>query len=455
MYAANDESIINASVEFDEKTLQPTYKLLLGLAGASSGIEIARRFGITQPVIDAARENLDISAQEAENYLKKLQTETKIATDLRLALEEEREAVAMKYAGLENEAVKKEKARQKEFEGELANAIDEFDRQSKAFMQTIEDKTLKNKLEKERMTRKAELNRAVMSKVQSPRSKFGGGESVSVPGAIATGDLTVGSRVITSFGNIGTIEKMDKEVAEVLVGGMRLREKLANLQLAEPPASRRTERGSKIHTARTRRFHLPRHRRPRHPGRTQPHRQNHRRRRIRDRPLPRRSLHVIPPPRPHHPRLRHRRAKKLRPSLPKRPSTRRKVRLRPVRSGRKWCDDRGVKIVVMRIKTLILFLLLLSVFRSTFSQDEAKAQLVDEFGVTNCDDILARVDNFFLILHNSSEKPHGVFSITGSSTELVKMLNVEQTLRVAVLQRRYDPKSVTISRSGSDKPLTV
>ena len=45
--------------------------------------------------------------------------------------------------------------------------------------------------------------------------------------------LSIGSRVVTSFGNIGTIEKMDKEVAEVLVGGMRLREKIANLRIAE------------------------------------------------------------------------------------------------------------------------------------------------------------------------------------------------------------------------------
>jgi DNA mismatch repair protein MutS2 len=45
--------------------------------------------------------------------------------------------------------------------------------------------------------------------------------------------IAVGSKVITSFGNIGTVEKMDKEVAEVLVGGMRLREKIANLRLAE------------------------------------------------------------------------------------------------------------------------------------------------------------------------------------------------------------------------------
>ncbi|MGB5014586.1 MAG: hypothetical protein WBO68_11230, partial [Pyrinomonadaceae bacterium] len=186
MYAANDPSIINASVEFDEKTLQPTYKLLLGLAGASSGIEIARRFGIDKTVIDVARQNLDVSAQEAENYLKKLQTETKIATDLRIALEEEREAVAMKYAGLEVEAVKKEKARQKEFEGELANAIDEFDRQSKAFIKTIEDKALRNRLDKERMTRKAELNRAVMSKVQGPKSKvIGNSGSPPYQGGVA------------------------------------------------------------------------------------------------------------------------------------------------------------------------------------------------------------------------------------------------------------------------------
>ncbi|HRI04156.1 MAG TPA: endonuclease MutS2 [Pyrinomonadaceae bacterium] len=247
MYAANDESVINASVEFDEKTLQPTYKLLIGLAGASSGIEIARRFGIDQTVIENARENLDISAQEAENYLKKLQTETKIATDLRLALEEEREAVALKYGSLEVEAVKKEKARQKEFEGELANAIDEFDRQSKAFMQTLTDKALKNKLDKERLSRKAELNRVMVSKVgkksepgaiatrlRNPPPYEGGVAAASADGVV----LSVGSKVITSFGNIGTVERIDGDIAQVLVGSIHLRENLTDLQPAgsEPGA---------------------------------------------------------------------------------------------------------------------------------------------------------------------------------------------------------------------------
>ena len=245
IYAANDEHVINASVEFDEKTLQPTYRLLMGLAGASSGIEIARRFGILPEVIGEARENLDVSAQDAEAYLRKLQTETKQAEDLRIALEEEREAVAMKYAGLEIEAGKKEKARQKEFENTLAETVESFDRQSAAFLKTIEDKALRNKLDKERAARKAELNRAVVSKLsdagtgrRGDAATAGAGDGRSVPPAVAGGSetgvpLSVGSRVVTSLGTVGTVEKIDKENAEVLVGKIRLREKVANLRLAE------------------------------------------------------------------------------------------------------------------------------------------------------------------------------------------------------------------------------
>jgi DNA mismatch repair protein MutS2 len=69
---------------------------------------------------------------------------------------------------------------------------------------------------------------------------------LSEPGAVATGALTVGSKVITSFGNVGTVEKMDKEVAEVLVGGMRLREKISNLRPAEGAANAAEARADKL-----------------------------------------------------------------------------------------------------------------------------------------------------------------------------------------------------------------
>jgi len=254
IYAANDENVINASVEFNEKTLQPTYKLLVGLAGASSGIEIARRFGIRDDVIAVARQNLDISAREAENYLRKLQDETRQAQDLRVALEEEREATATKYAMLDIEAGKKEKERKRQFEKELAQTIENFDKQSRAFINSIEDKALKNKLEKERIARKAELNRAVLNKVQSP-TKSGRWSAVSGQNEVLNNEqrttneepIKVGSKVRTSFGNVGVVEKMDKEVAEVLVGGMRLCERLKNLQaVGEPENDQAQSLGEKL-----------------------------------------------------------------------------------------------------------------------------------------------------------------------------------------------------------------
>ncbi len=255
IYAANDANVINASVEFNEKTLQPTYRLLVGLAGASSGIEIARRFGIRDEVIEIARQNLDVSAQVAEDYLKNLQAETTNAIDLRKALEEEREAVAYKYATLEIEAKKREKERRKEFETQLAATVEGFEKQSKAFINSIEDKALKAKLDKERLARKAELNRVVLSQAQT-----GGKDKLRITNYelrnenrnLETADLpiAVGSKVLTSFGSVGVVEKIDKDSAEVIVGAMRLREKLANLQTvseqAESNESGKQTRGEKL-----------------------------------------------------------------------------------------------------------------------------------------------------------------------------------------------------------------
>jgi DNA mismatch repair protein MutS2 len=236
IYATNDENVINASVEFDEKTLQPTYRLLTGLAGASSGIEIARRFGIPDNVIDEAKDKLDVSSREVSEYLLKIRRESQIAEDLRIALEEEREITAKKYALLDIEAGKKERIRQKEFQSELAETIQTFERQAKAFVAGIEDKALKTRLEKELQARKSELNRKAAAAVGGQPSVVSGQKDAAEnhPPQTDNRPIAVGLRVMTSFGNIGTVEKLDGETAEVLVGSMRLREKVKNLKaLAE------------------------------------------------------------------------------------------------------------------------------------------------------------------------------------------------------------------------------
>jgi len=59
MYAANEARVLNASVEFDQKTLQPTYRLIVVSPGASSVWKSARRFGLPNDVIARQRPGED------------------------------------------------------------------------------------------------------------------------------------------------------------------------------------------------------------------------------------------------------------------------------------------------------------------------------------------------------------------------------------------------------------
>ena len=141
MYAANEAGVLNASVEFDEKTLQPTYRLIVGVAGSSSGLEIARRFGIPDKVIDVALESVKDSSRQASEYLRRIKRESEEAEALRQALEEERAAVAEKFALLDKAAEKKERERQTAFERALEKTVNEFEKRSRELIATIQDRS--------------------------------------------------------------------------------------------------------------------------------------------------------------------------------------------------------------------------------------------------------------------------------------------------------------------------
>lgn len=281
MYAANEDGVINASVEFDEKTLQPTYRLLVGLAGSSSGLEIARRFGISEKIISAAREHVSTSTLNAAEYLGRIKREAEEAEDLRRALEEERAAVAEKYARLDREAERRERERQSQFEREMLSAIEEFEKRSREMVSKISDAAERARVEREARTRAAELKREAQRATRAASSKRAASTQPQPPrnvrvlrdGQILDADapqeqqevravldrpIQVGDRVrLKSFGSIGVVESLSGGDAEVRVKALRFREKLSNLELVEAvqPAPetgraarlRNVSRGTEVH----------------------------------------------------------------------------------------------------------------------------------------------------------------------------------------------------------------
>ena len=78
MHAYNSTDIINASVEFDEVTLKPTYRLLIGVPGMSNAINIARNLGLNKDVIAKAQDYVFSRSDDLNVMLDKLVKQSKM-----------------------------------------------------------------------------------------------------------------------------------------------------------------------------------------------------------------------------------------------------------------------------------------------------------------------------------------------------------------------------------------
>ncbi|HVT14008.1 MAG TPA: endonuclease MutS2 [Fimbriimonadaceae bacterium] len=90
-FAYNTDGFQNAAMEFDVKSLRPTYRLIMGAPGASQALRIAERYGIPKSVVEEARVGLGEQQQDVATMLEKLdqaQKQARIAqgeADRRLA----------------------------------------------------------------------------------------------------------------------------------------------------------------------------------------------------------------------------------------------------------------------------------------------------------------------------------------------------------------------------------
>ncbi len=124
---------VNASVEFNINTLQPTYKLLIGIPGASNAISVAKNLGLKDDIVTHARENYFTEKDNTAKVLEELQKTQQELSDSKRVIEQKEENVKRLEQSLNDKLneIKKEKKKnihiyKKKYETSLDEARDEI-----------------------------------------------------------------------------------------------------------------------------------------------------------------------------------------------------------------------------------------------------------------------------------------------------------------------------------------
>src|SRR5579862_5228851 len=159
VYATNTPGVLNASVGFDEKTLQPTYELKVGVPGASAGINIAQRLGLNRKITDAARERLTTQTQDVSKFLDRLHTELRDLERERALAQKKEEDLGRELKRLEAEGQQEQRQKTREFERKMESLIGDFEYQVREAISGIQDRAAAQKLSKQAEQRIAKLRR--------------------------------------------------------------------------------------------------------------------------------------------------------------------------------------------------------------------------------------------------------------------------------------------------------
>jgi DNA mismatch repair protein MutS2 len=137
IYGATTEGVVNASMGFNEKTLQPTYVLQLGAPGKSAGLDIASRLGLSEDLIARARQRMSTSERDIALFLNELHQRLRRTAMEEQDLREQRQALEAREQTLAKEFEQREKAKFKELDERLRSALAEFEAQTQETIQKV------------------------------------------------------------------------------------------------------------------------------------------------------------------------------------------------------------------------------------------------------------------------------------------------------------------------------
>jgi DNA mismatch repair protein MutS2 len=241
IYGANTPGVVNASVGFNETTLQPTYELKMGVPGASAGINIAQRLGLNPAIIDGARARLGTQARDVGEFLDKLHAGLREMESERLRLKTREHEVELEKARLAAEGKREQQSKVRDMEKKLESVLRDFEYHAREAVNAIQDKAAAQKLSKDAERRVAKLRREFREQFDSTVVAHASGADEGDPHAqpqvmknVFEGDTVK----LKSTGRSATItRKVDDQYFEVAMGAMKM--KIARDDIAEVFSSAR------------------------------------------------------------------------------------------------------------------------------------------------------------------------------------------------------------------------
>jgi DNA mismatch repair protein MutS2 len=227
VYGANTPGVINASVGFNETTLQPTYELKMGVPGASAGINIAQRLGLNPAIIEAARSRLGTQARDVGEFLDRLHASLREAENERLRLKSREQELEKEKTFLAAEGKKEQQSKIREMEKKLESVLRDFEYHAREEVNAIQDKAAAQKVSKDAERRVAKLRREFREQFDSTVVAHASGADRDDPHAepqvvkyVSQGD----SVKLKSTGRAATVlRKLDDNHFEVAMGAMKMK----------------------------------------------------------------------------------------------------------------------------------------------------------------------------------------------------------------------------------------
>ena len=216
IFAHSTPGIVNASLEFNPKTLRPTYHLTIGLPGRSNALLIAKRLGLSEEILTDARQGINPDDLKAEDLLDDIHKQRERAFKEYDRAKSERLAVEMLRAELEERLSKIEDERLLILETAQSSAEDS--------VADLKDEIKKIRKSLPGIKKPDEELKKIKSQVKIVEKSLQDKINAQVHEDVETSPLIIGDKVqVRKLGLKGKIISIENDELEILAGSLRIK----------------------------------------------------------------------------------------------------------------------------------------------------------------------------------------------------------------------------------------